>query len=464
MFLSVSSSCSDYISQSNANHTLPHTAADANAPDAHATQDDVARIITQIKLRDERIAEAEAELRALRDDMWRAQEEQRKLREDTLPLIRLAKDKSAPLPTPDGQERGNPLSPIEGSANASNSQGSSLARKFSKKGLYLGGKMPSPTIHEGTGLEASAAAMAASNHLTASMTSSQGQSQGQSQSSPRLSQQPSPTSPSYTQNRSFNERAYWQAESERDQQSRVQTPLTARRPGTASIMNPLNTNLTSAAQQQQAQRDTQLSQATTVVARDSQAATPSSEHGPDHNGLPLSSTEPSAPSSRRTKEQKPPEAADFMKSFRVGMEEPCFKVLPQALKKYNIVDNWRLYSLYIVHGDQERCLGLDERPLILFKQLANEGKKPMFMLRKHAAPAVGTVRTVDHSAAGPGGAGAGAGAGLAGSAGMPGAGSGGGAAAGQGPGQGAGQGGGVGSLSAGRQSYASPMQLPGGVL
>lgn len=80
------------------------------------------------------------------------------------------------------------------------------------------------------------------------------------------------------------------------------------------------------------------------------------------------------------------DASGFMKSFRVGMEEPCFKVLPQALKKYNIADDWRQYSLYIVHGDQERCLGLEERPLILFKQLANEGKKPMFMLRKHAAP------------------------------------------------------------------------------
>lgn len=68
------------------------------------------------------------------------------------------------------------------------------------------------------------------------------------------------------------------------------------------------------------------------------------------------------------------------------MEEPCHKVLPVALKKYNIIDDWREYSLYIVHGDEERCLGLEEKPLILFKQLANEGKKPMFMLRKHAPP------------------------------------------------------------------------------
>lgn len=69
-------------------------------------------------------------------------------------------------------------------------------------------------------------------------------------------------------------------------------------------------------------------------------------------------------------------------------------MLPVALKKYNITADWRQYALYIVHGDQERCLGLNERPLILFKQLDKEGRKPMFMLRKHAAPVEGHVSTV----------------------------------------------------------------------
>jgi len=57
------------------------------------------------------------------------------------------------------------------------------------------------------------------------------------------------------------------------------------------------------------------------------------------------------------------------------------------LQKYKLNDDWRLYALYIVYGDQERCLGLEEKPLLLFKQLDKEGRKPMFMLRKHAAPA-----------------------------------------------------------------------------
>lgn len=72
----------------------------------------------------------------------------------------------------------------------------------------------------------------------------------------------------------------------------------------------------------------------------------------------------------------------FMKSYRVDMDEPCHRVLPLALKKYNIEDS-SLYSLYIVAGGEERCLRSDDRPLPIFKQLVNEGKKPMFMLRKH---------------------------------------------------------------------------------
>lgn len=64
------------------------------------------------------------------------------------------------------------------------------------------------------------------------------------------------------------------------------------------------------------------------------------------------------------------------------MDDPCYKVLPAALKKYQINAPWDQYALYIVYGDQERCLGMEEKPLILFKQLDKEGKKPMFMLRK----------------------------------------------------------------------------------
>lgn len=78
-------------------------------------------------------------------------------------------------------------------------------------------------------------------------------------------------------------------------------------------------------------------------------------------------------------------SVEIFKSFRVSMEDPCWKVLPAALKKYNINAPAEQYALYIVFGDQERCLERDEKPLILFKQLDKEGKKPMFMLRKTSA-------------------------------------------------------------------------------
>jgi hypothetical protein len=79
-------------------------------------------------------------------------------------------------------------------------------------------------------------------------------------------------------------------------------------------------------------------------------------------------------------------SVEIFKPFRVSMDDPCYKVPPAALKKYNINASWWHYALYIVYGDQERCLRLNEKPLILFKQLDKEGKKPMFMLRKIKLP------------------------------------------------------------------------------
>ena len=39
------------------------------------------------------------------------------------------------------------------------------------------------------------------------------------------------------------------------------------------------------------------------------------------------------------------------RSFRVTLEDPCYKVLPAALKKYKINDDWRLYALFICYGN-----------------------------------------------------------------------------------------------------------------
>lgn len=188
------------------------TAAEGEKADLSATQDDIARVIESIKLRDQRIIAAEAELRVLKQDLDRISEENRKMREEALPIMRLMKDQRTPLPDPAGgtipsPRETEPSKMSENLAPVKESKGSSLSRKFSTKKLFLGSapKQPSPTHppqsytpqprevrdDAGSHLEASAAAMAASSHLTASMTA---------QTSPNglQSQQLSPTSPAYS--------------------------------------------------------------------------------------------------------------------------------------------------------------------------------------------------------------------------------------------------------------------------
>lgn len=81
-----------------------------------------------------------------------------------------------------------------------------------------------------------------------------------------------------------------------------------------------------------------------------------------------------------------PQEDEIFKTFRVSMTDPCHKALAAVLKKYNINDDWRKYALCIVYDEEERRIGVEEQPLVLFKKLDREGRKPMFMLRKRATP------------------------------------------------------------------------------
>ncbi|OLL26595.1 Protein STE50 [Neolecta irregularis DAH-3] len=124
--------------------------------------------------------------------------------------------------------------------------------------------------------------------------------------------------------------------------------------------------------------------------------TPRTQHSPtyDHQGSPPESPRsplndqrtPTTVSSPKIPDKRqpfpPPKDTEPFKSFRVSLEDPCWKVLPAALKRYKIHGDWRGYALFICYGDQERCLGLDEKPLLLFQQLQREGKNPVFMLRQ----------------------------------------------------------------------------------
>jgi hypothetical protein len=279
------------------------------------------------------------EIRSLRDDLARMAEDNRKLREDLLPLIKVAKDRSQPLPTP--EEAPEPKS-------------AGLSRKFSTKRLFLsnsGPKNPSPTtiqegrpLYDGSSLDPSAAAVAASTHLTASMRDGP-------MGSPRDLPQHSPTSPGYNLS-APSSGGPTSRQFARNDNSEYAYGSLGNPPLTAISIPSLAPNLSN----------------------------------PSANSITTPPT--SAPSGNAS---TPNPQVEIFKSFRVSIDDPCHKVLPVALKKYNITADWRQYALYIVHGDQERCLGLNERPLILFKQLDKEGRKPMFMLRKHAAPAEGHV-------------------------------------------------------------------------
>ncbi|KAF2138676.1 uncharacterized protein K452DRAFT_233428 [Aplosporella prunicola CBS 121167] len=341
--------------------------AEKATQDTAPTQDDFARIIQIIKDRDDRLHAYEADMRRMREDFVRMTEENKKLREDVLPVVRLAKDRSQPLPTPDAHDITSPPS--------QDRPGSSLSRKYSTKKLFLGSapKNPSPTIHEGrtltdtASLDPSAAAMAASSHLTASISGGS-HSTSQPASSPHHIPQPSPTSPAYS----------------------TQTMSRARSHANDHRGSTIDGNWSSSASTLQGDRDTLRSGASRRDRdrdRDFDPPLSAGRHAADNASLASNST--SANNSGSSNPQ-----VEIFKSFRVSIDDPCHKVLPVALKKYNITADWRQYALYIVHGDQERCLGLNEKPLILFKQLDREGRKPMFMLRKHAAPAEGHISTI----------------------------------------------------------------------
>ncbi|KAJ7065199.1 hypothetical protein C8F01DRAFT_1124661 [Mycena amicta] len=117
---------------------------------------------------------------------------------------------------------------------------------------------------------------------------------------------------------------------------------------------------------------------------------------------------PTAPKTARTDSSE----TLMSKSFKVSLEDPTWKVLPAALKKYRINnDNWENYAMFICYGSTgnriERCLSYDEKPLLLFQKLKDAKKNPVFMLKhikdirspiavaqqKHAARKASSVMT-----------------------------------------------------------------------
>lgn len=359
-----------------------------------------------LRLRDERMEQADAELRRLADDY-------RRLRQELLPVFKMAKERSEPLPNPYQASMTSPEFYQHEVASPTITQTfpekSSLTRSFSKKlGFSSTPKNNSPThlpttIHEGktltdtSSLDPSAAATAASNHLTASMSG--GPLPG---NSPANVPAASPTSPlPYSQHQPLAPRSYAR-EGGVSSTGRYDGPDDggSSRPNQISMPpitrdhDPPNsaTSLKSSISSKANPTNATLSTATTAI--------PSA-----HSSLTAASIAPSSASIAPSTAADAAPSVEIFKSFRVGLEDPCYKVLPAALRKYNIQADWRQYALYIVYGDQERAVGMDEKPLALFKDLDREGKKPMFMLRRLATSANDASAGIGLKPPGPGGGG-----------------------------------------------------------
>ncbi|ESK97681.1 protein kinase regulator [Moniliophthora roreri MCA 2997] len=80
------------------------------------------------------------------------------------------------------------------------------------------------------------------------------------------------------------------------------------------------------------------------------------------------------------------DSSNDRESYEITLEDPTSKVLPAALNKYRITNaNWEDYAIFICYGSSrgriERCLSLDEKPLLRFHKLKDAGKNPVFMLK-----------------------------------------------------------------------------------
>ncbi|EFX00281.1 mapkkk cascade protein kinase regulator ste50 [Grosmannia clavigera kw1407] len=323
-------------------HYVPLT-AENEAQSTMATLKDIKNLVEQLRLRDERMALFEQDLRRLTDDF-------RRLREDVLPALRLAKDAQHPLPQVNNDQPYSfetVISPPPGPSQQSTIQSINIKRQYSTRKVVPAAtpKTASPThlqtAHDRTIVDqtldpanAAERAVLSSQHLAAS-NGGGGQTASALSPSSLSPNMPSPTSP------------------------------------------PMSTNGTTLASRSYRSDQPTPSGRTTFSESEHNFAGSSRDNrhtatAPRRNQTPA----PDTPGSNAS--------VEIFKSFRVSMDDPCYKVLPAALRRYQINAPWDQYALYIVYGDQERCLALNEKPLILFKQLDKEGKKPMFMLRKTA--------------------------------------------------------------------------------
>lgn len=72
-----------------------------------------------------------------------------------------------------------------------------------------------------------------------------------------------------------------------------------------------------------------------------------------------------------------------LKQLRASKEDSCERILKNAMKRHHLNEqDWKQYVLVICYGDQERILDLEEKPVVIFKNLKQQGLHPAIMLRR----------------------------------------------------------------------------------
>ncbi|KAK9383743.1 uncharacterized protein V2V93DRAFT_362625 [Kockiozyma suomiensis] len=297
---------------------------------------EIDRLVRSLELRDRRIQAAEYEIRRLAESYAR-------LREDMLPLFKLVKE-SKPLPTPEFPQHQPSLrhSMFIPSSQPSfsnphgfpSSAGSTLSRKLSTKksdnesSSHVPDWLDQSFIPPPSSSPSARQSFINTTQSLASFSTSTPHSQQQQQ------QQTDNTHSMYVSSTSVPARFQLQ--------NPPSSNLSYRR------VNSPPPPLVSPTQQQQLQSQASQSMGTLPISNSSSSSLTLSE---------------------------------AFKRFKFKQDDPCYKVLPTVLKGHRINDDWRQYALLVCFGDQERLLGLDEKPLGVLKELQDQGKQPVFMLR-----------------------------------------------------------------------------------
>ncbi|KAK9324394.1 hypothetical protein V1517DRAFT_53409 [Lipomyces orientalis] len=308
---------------------VPLSLSEQEAAD-HETVD-VQRLMKSLEIRDRKIMHAEQEIKRLMDNYQR-------LREDLLPIFKMVKE-SKPLPMPDYfATNQSSLLPYAATSGPPPSNLSSRHSMF----------IPSSQPISGPSLN---------NLSQQSQSPSSQQGLSRKLSIKKINTSKTNSSPTHTPE--------WLEQTLIPSSSAVNnngTSLSSSAPAsTPTVAAPLTSPLANISSPKDIHQRN-------MVTSPSILSQPSQHHVP--STLPISSAFPSSLT-----------LSEAFKPFKLKQDDPCYKVLPAVLKGHKINDDWRQYALLVCFGDQERLLGLDEKPLRVLKELQDAGKQPVFMLR-----------------------------------------------------------------------------------